>query len=612
MAERWGLGPVFIYESILNARRRQTYAARSAFVAALLIGIIGVWLSLESEARNQTGGVQTFRQMSQVGEYFFYALAGIQITLVLLAAPAATAGSICMDRARGTLLHMMVTDLSDVEIVLGKLAARLGPTFALIACAVPVTALSALLGGIDFGALVGLFGVSLAMAAFGCALALTISVWAKKTHEVLMAVYVLEGIWLLALPIWWGFTRSLGLPAPTKWFQLANPFVLAFAPYTDPKLVDAVDYVVFIAIMLALATALTALSILKLRGAAVAHESRVAKREKRDWPRIRRYFPALPGPSLDGNPVLWREWHRNRPSRLNRLVWGLLFLGTWGLAIMGGYEIHRIGFPLGPGTLPLAMMIQVAFGFLILSSIAPTALAEERVRGSLDVLLATPLSTRTIVMAKWWGVYRLVLLLLPLPLLTHLLYATTLPPLPAWATPGTAHPLSLWDRWIGAMLGPADLLASGALLTSLGIAIALYVRQVGRAVLSSVLVFITISIVWIVVWGFLFSTIRRTMINFQGNQRWLLTTMMSLSPIAGPINSIDTLAFNPYEERSPVWVGMIIVVFLKGLAGYLLLNLVIANFDRRMERMPEGRSGGTYREVSGTLQKAGSLSKAEA
>ena len=52
---------------------------------------------------------------------------GVELTLVMLAAPAATAGAICVDRARGTLAHMLATDLSDPEIVLGKLAARLLP-----------------------------------------------------------------------------------------------------------------------------------------------------------------------------------------------------------------------------------------------------------------------------------------------------------------------------------------------------------------------------------------------------------------------------------------------------------------------------------------------------
>ena len=143
-----------------------------------------------------------YQQMAMLGEKFFYAMAGIQVSLILLAAPAAAAGSICMDRARGTLAHMMATDLSDPEIVLGKLGSRLAPIIGLIACGVPVAALATLLGGVEFGAIAGLFVVSVSLAVLGCTLALTISVWAAKTHEVLMAVYMFGGLWLLALPIW--------------------------------------------------------------------------------------------------------------------------------------------------------------------------------------------------------------------------------------------------------------------------------------------------------------------------------------------------------------------------------------------------------------------------
>src|SRR3954451_11627065 len=187
MSMRWGLGPVFVYESLLGARRWQVYAVRSLFVTLLLAGMALVWIGEDVPGAARPGGSgMTRQQLAKVGEAFFYALAGIQLSLVMLAAPAAAAGSICTDRLRGTLLHMMVTDLSDVEIVMGKLGSRLAPVFGLIACAVPVAALAALLGGIDFGALLGLFAVSIALAVLGCALALVVSVRATKTHEVLI------------------------------------------------------------------------------------------------------------------------------------------------------------------------------------------------------------------------------------------------------------------------------------------------------------------------------------------------------------------------------------------------------------------------------------------
>ncbi len=51
-------------------------------------------------------------------------------------------------------------------------------------------------------------------------------------------------------------------------------------------------------------------------------------------------------------------------------------------------------------------LFQVVFGLLLFSAVAPMVLAEERHRGSLDVLMATPLSARTIVMGKWMGAFR--------------------------------------------------------------------------------------------------------------------------------------------------------------------------------------------------------------
>ena len=60
-----------------------------------------------------------------------------------------SAGAGCLDKARGTLDHMLTTDLSNAEIVLGKLAARLVPTLTLVLCALPVQFLASLLGGID-------------------------------------------------------------------------------------------------------------------------------------------------------------------------------------------------------------------------------------------------------------------------------------------------------------------------------------------------------------------------------------------------------------------------------------------------------------------------------
>ena len=138
-------------------------------------------------------------------------LSGTQLTLVLLAAPAATAGAICLDRARGTLIHLLVTDLTDREIVLGKLAARLTPVMVLVAATLPVMELLSLLGGVDPDALVKAFVVTVGVGVLGCCLALVFSIWIRRTHEALLATYAVWGLWLLARPMLNEISRASGL-----------------------------------------------------------------------------------------------------------------------------------------------------------------------------------------------------------------------------------------------------------------------------------------------------------------------------------------------------------------------------------------------------------------
>ena len=102
----------------------------------------------------------------------FLRLIGVELTLVMLAAPAATAVAICVDRARGSLAYMLATDLSDAEIVLGKLSSRLLPVLGLVACSWPVLALSSLFGGIDPQAVALAFAIILAVALLGCSMAM--------------------------------------------------------------------------------------------------------------------------------------------------------------------------------------------------------------------------------------------------------------------------------------------------------------------------------------------------------------------------------------------------------------------------------------------------------
>src|SRR5262249_27601560 len=115
--------------------------------------------------------------------------------------------------------------------------------------------------------------------------------------------------------------------------------------------------------------------------------------------------------------VLWREWHRQMPSRWVRLVWRLFAL------IAGGFSLYNFSVVVRAPNQPHGELgafinaFQVSIGLLLISVVSVTSLQDERVHGSLDALLASPLSTSQIFWGKWWGSFRIVILLSILPTL---------------------------------------------------------------------------------------------------------------------------------------------------------------------------------------------------
>jgi ABC-type transport system involved in multi-copper enzyme maturation permease subunit len=146
----------------------------------------------------------------------------------------------------------------------------------------------------------------------------------------------------------------------------------------------------------------------------------------------------------------------------------------------GGFAIQLLVSPNSPGDREIPAIIcgfQVAIGLLLASLASATSLSEERVRGSLDVLLATPLSTAEIVWGKWWGAYR------------------GIPPLAI--LPGLIACMScLEDRWVGVPLVLGLVFAYGAVITSLGLALATWIRQAGRVVALCVGIYAALALGW--------------------------------------------------------------------------------------------------------------------
>jgi hypothetical protein len=496
--------------------------------------------------------------------------------------------------------------------VLGKLCSRLAPILALLACAIPVVSLAALLGGIDGAALVGLFAVSAAVAVLGCALALSISVEVVKTDEVVMAVLAFTTCWLLSLPLWGGMARAYGLRPPPEWFYATNPFVLVYAPYTWPGHFGLLAVAIFVAAALAISAGLLAMTIARLRRFVLPVEVGRRKRKLRipalglpslraGMAAIRRWQERLPGPSLDGNPVLWREWHRSRPSRMGQILWVLYWLGavvgtTVGIHDVFAYGINDIA---GAFMIHTSLVLQSVLGLMLLSVQSPTALGEERVRGSLDVLLAAPISTRAIVWGKWMGTYRVALWLAILPGVGAAVIAATCPDVSPRFKAGLGGspiaPIGPADRVLAPVLIVAELLSWGAAFTSLGLLLATWTPRIGRAIGISVAAFLLLSFGWI----FLAAIVILPALHGGPYGRynvdstyliWIDQGLIAFSPVASPIATIQALD-TPFAGRWVFWAIMSFWCLLVWASAGAMYWVALQSFDGRLGRMRENSPG---------------------
>ncbi len=475
---------------------------------------------------------------------------------------------------------MLATDLSDAEIVLAKLAARLLPIVGLIACTGPVLLIGSLLGGIDPTALALAFAIILAVALLGCSMALALSVWARKPHEVVLVTYTFWMLVLLVWPIWYVLSWARLVAPPSPWSLVANPYYLAFAPYVAPNQMRFWDYFGFFAVALAAAGGLTVLAMWRMRP--VANRGTDIHRRAPSFGVIGRITRRLPGPSLDRNPVLWREWHRSRPSRWLIALIGIVG-GSSGIACVVGAvllwtdELDQYWTVVGFGMGIFGSIIQLIFGLLMLSAVAPTSMSEERQRGSLDLLATTTLSTRAIVVGKWLGTLRLVPLMTLGPGLVALTLATASPrpraQAPMQRPVGMRQVVFRGELLFGATLQVATILVHGALIASVGVALAVWMKRQSRAIAASVAFAVMVSVGWPI-----FVRASRLGPASEG--------MMLLSPVvtAGALINTPWSRFGP-EWRRFWWMAFWDIECLVLAVG--LLWLTVRTFDGCFGRIPE-------------------------
>jgi ABC-type transport system involved in multi-copper enzyme maturation permease subunit len=547
---RMNLGPVFWWELRRVSRQWSFYAMRAVLVAGLLVGLTVMWWK---EVSSQLDASRP-ASVARAGQWYFGVIVVGQLSMVLLAAPAATAGAFSTEVARGNVCLMLVAGLTPLEIILGTLAARILSLLGALACVVPVLALSSHLGGIDPGTMVRLEIVTIGCAVLGCTVALVVSLGAARVHEALVTTYVLLAGWVLGYPVLTMIRltslRSLVPGGLMGWLLGVNPYALAFGPLFRPGSARPGEAWALLGGTLALSLALAGLAAWRMRPAA---QSTPGRQSRRRWGS--RVASRWMGATLDSNPMLWRECRRQLPSGWLNLLWRFYAAGALLFSAMAVYECLVVGKWRSQWAGPFNGF-QAAVGLLLLSVVTPAALAEERGRGGLEVLLSTPLSTRSLVLAKWWGHYRVVPMLALLPTIVAAAYAVRL------------------GRWSGVALVAGTILAYGAAVTSLGIGLATWVPRLDRALSLSVAASVFVTIAFPILAVFLFR-----------QDEFLVLALASASPML----SVLLLTVELADAKSKIWAMHRVLapfwILAYSAIAFGLLRLTLATFDACLGRL---------------------------
>lgn len=402
----WLVGPVFFYDLLRLSRRGRFLALRTGYAALLLVLILLFYRSWA--ARYGTEGFfdavrVPVAEMPRLAERLFTMFMAAQFVAVFLLTPIYMAGSIADEKERRTLELLFASGLSSREIVLGKLAARLGHVLIVIMAGLPVLVLLPLWGGVDPNAVIAGFlatGLTaLALASFG--------VWASvrvpRTLDATLLGYLGAFIdaWLLVSLI---------------------PSIPALGPWLYLLIVGAMQG------SFAVAFAASAIANLRRIGLDPTLEDEVLKPGPLRPPPIVYYRPRPRPPVRPLRLAIWKErfversFLEDHPVITGVLAMAFVIAGAPLVTVLIGLSINSTGEELNRSLRPWLVAL-AAPAPLLLGLTAAWRISRERERGTLDGLLCT---------AMEWRYWMLAKVLMPVRNISFLLAAAALVGVAGW------------------------------------------------------------------------------------------------------------------------------------------------------------------------------------
>ncbi len=149
-------GPVFTREAVTAPRRPKMYLSRAVYVIGLWVLMLTLWMVFTG-----TQQVRNLGDLARFGHVLFLSLSTLQMAVLLFFSALSTASAVALEKDRRTLELLLMTRLSNSELVLGKLLASMLGVLMLLAAVLPFFMLTALFGGVSGGQVLRVFAVTL-------------------------------------------------------------------------------------------------------------------------------------------------------------------------------------------------------------------------------------------------------------------------------------------------------------------------------------------------------------------------------------------------------------------------------------------------------------------
>ncbi len=402
------LGPIFERELLTTPRRLSHYILRSGFIAALLV----LFYSL----RQATIGFQDVVFAGDSAAFSvlaFRVFSVLQLTLGLFFSTLFAASLVAQEKDRKTLILLLMTDLRNHELAIGKLLASLLSMCVLLGVSLPVFCFLKLLGGITWKQILWSQAVvaasTLAAGSWGCLVAFrrekTFQTLATSVLGVVVLLLAAHALGAAGLPQVAAISPYDGL------FRILNPLN---PDIHGPAVVSAWTTVIF---QVALAALCSCITVLRVRvwnpsrevylGPAETTPADVARADSSADSMQQPVTTRKEHRHVWNHPVIWREMRTRAYGR--RMIWIklsyllltlLIAASAWQKSTTPDASSLVLGMVSGPSFALLGVGI---LSLLLANAQAVTSITNERDGKTLEILLVTDLRPHEFMLGKIGG-----------------------------------------------------------------------------------------------------------------------------------------------------------------------------------------------------------------